>query len=367
MNKQRGIGLSVIGAIAVLSVMAAVESQACTGIRLKTKDGDTVFARTMEFGAEMVSFDLIAVPRAYTYKGHTPSQAPGMAWKAQYAHAGFGPFGMPMVADGLNEKGLACGAFFFPGYAKYETVTEVDYPQTISCLDLTAWILSTCATVAEVRERLPKIHVCGAVLDAWGIIPPLHYVVTDDTGDSIVIEYVEGKLSIYDNKIGVITNSPTYDWHLTNLRNYIGLKAVNDPAISINSMKLEQFGQGSGAIGLPGDFTPPSRFVRAAFLVQETYPAKDTDDGIAAAFRILNQFDIPQGAVRNVQGNKVVADTTQWTSATDLKNRRYYFHTYNNRMVRMVDLNKLDLNAPAVKSLNVQGPGKIEDISAELK
>ncbi|MFA5043387.1 MAG: choloylglycine hydrolase family protein [Kiritimatiellia bacterium] len=367
MKKQSEIGLGAIGAVAVLSVLVAVESPACTGIRLKTKDGDTISARTMEFSAEQVSFNLIVVPRAYAYQGRTPSQTSGMAWKVQYAHAGFGPFGMPMVADGLNEKGLACSAFFFPGYAKYETVAEVDYPQTISCLDLTSWILGACATVAEVRERLPKIHVCGAVLDAWGIVPPLHYVVTDDTGASIVIEYVDGKLSIYDNMIGVITNAPAYGWHLTNLRNYIGLKAVNDPAISINGMKLEQFGQGSGAIGLPGDFTPPSRFVRAAFLVQETYPAKDADEGIATAFRILNQFDIPQGAIRNVQGNKVVSDTTQWTSAADLKNRRYYFHTYNNRAVRMVDLNKLDLNAPAVKSLNVQAPGKIEDISAELK
>lgn len=367
MNKRRKIAGGVIGALVVVSVLTGGESPACTGIRLKTTDGAVISARTMEFGAELVSFDLIAVPRNHAYQGHTPSQAPGMPWKVLYAHVGFAPFGLPLVADGLNEKGLACGAFYFPGYAKFEEVAEADYPQTISCLDLTAWILGTCATVAEVRERLPKIRVCGAVLGAWGIIPPLHYVVTDATGASIVIEYVDGKLTIYTNKLGVITNSPTYGWHMTNLRNYIGLRAVNDPAIDLDGLQLEPFGQGSGGFGLPGDFTPPSRFVRAAFLVQETYPAKDAEEGIATAFRILNQFDIPQGVIRNVQGGKVIADTTQWTSAADLKNRKYYFHTYANRAVRMVDLNKLDLTAASIKSLKVNGSGEIEDLSAELR
>lgn len=365
MKKQCGIGTVVTAALVIFSAIAAQESPACTGIRLEAKDGSAIFARTMEFGTDIVSFNLIAVPRDYVYKGQTSSQAPGMSWKTQYAHVGFAPFGMPLVGDGINEKGLSCGAFFLPGYAKFENMT--DHARTISCLDLTSWILGTCATVAEVRERLPKIHVCGAMLEAWGIIPPLHYVVTDEMGNSIVIEYVDGKLTIYDNKIGVITNAPTYDWHLTHLRNYIGLRAVNDPYIDINGMKLEQFGQGSGAIGLPGDFTPPSRFVRAAFLVQETYPAKDADEGIATAFRILNQFDIPMGTIRNIQGNKVICDTTQWTSAADLKNRKYFFHTYNNRSVRMVDMNKLDLNAPGIKSLNVQNQGPIEDLSAKLK
>ncbi|MCL5036018.1 MAG: choloylglycine hydrolase family protein [Chloroflexi bacterium] len=367
MKNRTWVGIFILLAVVGLIILTPAESTACTGIKVQNQDGSVIQARTMEFGQELIWFDMSFIPRNIEYRGNTPTQAPGMPWKVKYAHVGFSPFGIPLITDGINEKGLACGGFFQPGFAEYEAVTEKDYPRTISCQDFGSWVLGTCATTAEVREKLPGIHVCEAIMGPWKTVPPLHFVVTDETGDSIIIEYTGGKLHIYDNKIGVITNSPSYDWQIRNLRNYIGLKAENNPPIVVNGVKLEQFSQGSGSIGLPGDFTSPSRFVRAYFLLNNAYPGKDADEGIETAFRILNQFDIPHGALRNVMGDKVISDTTQWTSAADLKNRRYFFHTYDNRHVRMIDLKKLNPNAKEVKSIKVMEPGATEDITGKLE
>jgi len=359
-------------AAALLFSLAAVSKNAfaCTGIQIKTQDGNYIFARSMEFAASFMPHDLIAVPRNYKFTGQAPAGKPGMPWQVKYAFVGFAPAGEKLVDDGLNEKGLHVGGFFFPGYAQYENVTEADYPTTISCLELASWILATCSSVAELRQQLPKIHVCPVVFSALGYVPPFHLIVSDKSGDAAIIEYVAGKLNIYDNKVNVITNSPDYIWQTTNLRNYLGLKASNNPAITINNNQFAQFGQGSGAVGLPGDFTPPSRFVRAAFLVDWALQGKDIDEGISVAFHILNQFDIPLGVVKGEQNGAIVYDTTQWTCASDLTGSRYFYHTYNDRSVKMVDLNKLDLNAADIKVIqdkDVQKPGQVKDISAELK
>ncbi|MBL6972156.1 MAG: choloylglycine hydrolase family protein [Desulfobacterales bacterium] len=368
MRKLKYISFVVSVVFTVSFVLVSIEARACTGIRIKTKDGNYIFARTLEFGAGQMPFDLILVPRNHNYKGQTPSGKPGMIWRTKYAHVGFNPFGEPVVVDGLNEKGLACGSFLFPGCAGFENLAEKDYSRAVSSIDLPSWILSTCASVTEVREQLPKILVCSIRMPKSDIMFDLHYFVTDETGNAIIIEYVDGKLNIYDNKVNVITNCPVYDWQTTNLRNYIGLKPLNNPAIKIDGTEFAPFGQGSGAIGLPGDFSPPSRFIRAVFLVQTAYQGKDLDEGIGIAFHILNQFDIPKGSIRDNDRGRIVSDSTQWTSAADLKNRRYFYHTYIDRSVRMIDLNELDLNAQNIKSIkDVQKPGKTINLSDQLK
>ena len=115
----------------------------------------------------------------------------------------------------------------------------------------------------------------------------------------------------------------------------------NQPSIKIDGQSLSQFGQGSGALGLPGDFTPPSRFIRAGFLRDVVLPGKDGTDEVKITYRILDQFDIPKGSVKEVQDGKDIYEVTQWTSASDLNGGRYYFHTYDNRALSVVDLNKL--------------------------
>jgi choloylglycine hydrolase len=347
--------------------LSAAQALACTGIILRPGDGGTISARTLEFGADLISFDLIVVPRGFRYVGRAPGNESGLRWQTKYGHVGFAPFGMPLVGDGVNERGLACGAFYHPGYAQYQPIAKTDLPRTISQLDFVSWALSNFATVAELREALPAMKVAGVILDQADFVPPLHYLAVDESGDAAVIEYTSGQLRVFEAPLRVITNSPTYDWHQTNARNYIGLQALNRPDVQINGADLGQLGQGSGAMGLPGDFTPPSRFIRAAFLVQAVYPGKTSTEAVDAAFHILDQFDIPRGAVRQRDGDKMVNEVTQWTSAADTKNRRYYFHTEDNRAVRVVSLAEVNLDADKIQSLDVRSPNKYEDLSTHFQ
>jgi choloylglycine hydrolase len=197
-------------------------------------------------------------------------------------------------------------------------------------------------------------------------VPPVHYVVHDATGKSIVIEYTEGKLNIYDNPLGIMSNSPTFDWHMTNLRNYVNFSLSDVPPVQLGSVKLLPFGQGSGMLGLPGDFTPPSRFVRAAAFSQSVLPSQTGIEAVLEAFHILNAFDIPKGGVREHEkdghGN-VIADYTIWISANDLKAKRFYFRTYENSQIRMVDLTKQKLDGKEIVKWSMQGDEVVRDLA----
>jgi choloylglycine hydrolase len=344
-----------------IPLLLAGKIEPCTGIAHRAEDGSWVYARTLEFGTDLISFDLLFVPRNITFIG----QAKGSEWVNRYAFIGFNPFGLPLVADGMNEKGLACGAFYFPGYAQYQK-TE-DSSKAISNLDVTTWILGNFSSVSAVKKALQEVKVVGILFAPWGMIPPLHYFVIDQTGDKAVIEYVGGSLKIYDVTLETITNAPAYDWHLLNARNYIGLRALNSPSIKINGMDLSQFGQGSGALGLPGDFTPPSRLIRACFFNQVVLPAKKAVDNVKRAFKILNQFDIPEGAVREKKEGKELYEATQWTSAADLSGLIYYFHTLENRSIHSVHLKKLNLNAKKPQAIPITDPEIFIDLTPQFK
>jgi choloylglycine hydrolase len=258
---------------------------------------------------------------------------------------------MTILLDGLNEKGLTCGLFYFPGYAGYQQVSESDASRTIAPWELSTWILSQFATVDEVREKLAEIRVAPVALPAWGFVPPAHYIVHDASGNCLVIEYVHGKLNLFDNPIGVFTNSPTFDWHLTNLRNYVNLTAGNAPTRELDGLKFEQFGQGSGMLGLPGDFTPPSRFVRAAVFSATALASPDARSGIFGGFHLLNNFDIPYGVAREEVQGVTHADQTIFTTMRDPQNLRIYYKSYDDQTIRMVDHNHFDLNAKDVMRL----------------
>jgi choloylglycine hydrolase len=182
--------------------------------------------------------------------------------------------------------------------------------------------------------------------------------VHDETGTSIVIEYVGGKLNVHDNPLGVMSNSPSFDWHMTNLRNYVNMSVNNAPPAKIGSVTLLPLGMGSGMLGVPGDFTPPSRFVRAAIYSASALPSATSDEAVNQAFHILNQFDIPKGAARDHEKDEhgnVVADYTLWTSANDLKNRRFFIRTYDNSQIRSIDLMSQDLDAKEIATFKIDG------------
>jgi choloylglycine hydrolase len=227
-------------------------------------------------------------------------------------------------------------------------------------------MLDNFADIDEVRANIGKLVVPAVVLQAWKLELEVHFVVHDLSGRSIVVEYVGGKLNVHDNPLGVFTNSPAFDWHMANLRNYVNFSFSNAPAVTLGGVKLTPFGQGSGMLGLPGDFTPPSRFVRAAAFSQSVLPSATGDAAVLQAFRVLNQFDIPKGAARehekDAQGN-IVADYTIWTSASDLKAKRYYFRTYENSQIRSVDLLKMNLDARDVVLISMKGNEVIKSVT----
>jgi len=343
-------------------------AQACTGIMLRNADGSIVHGRTLEFG--MVIESMIAiVPRGYEFVAKAPG-GPGMKYKSKYAAVGAITFKDVAISDGMNEKGLAIGSFYFPTFAKYAEITNDNRAKALSPVDFPNWILAQFATVGEVRSAVQNGEgvIVPTVLEGWGPeAPPFHYVVYDSTGASIVIEPIDGKLKVHDNALGVLTNSPAFDWHITNLRNYIALSPLNVPPVQIDGVKLQSLGQGSGMLGLPGDFTPPSRFVRVSVFGAAAFPSPNSEQGVLHVFHILNNFDIPVGVARDVEKGVIHSDYTQVTVARDPQTLRYYYKTYDDQTIRMVDLRKFDLNAKEVKKLNTVGAQPIVDMSAEAK
>ena len=202
------------------------------------------------------------------------------------------------------------------------------------------WILANFASVAEVKAAYDRVALVPTVLPALGMAPPVHFRIIDKTGAAVVVEPIGGKLVIYDDPLGVLTNSPTFDWHMTNLSNYVGLSAENRASITIQGVTLNSFGQGSGFYGIPGDFTPPSRFVRAVAYEAAAVQPATASAAVQQVFHILNNFDIPVGAVRDEVQGKTIDEWTLWTSAEDLTNMQFYFRTFNDQSLRSVDVRK---------------------------
>jgi len=319
----------------------------------------------MEFAIDIHS-DVIMIPRGFARTGTTPDGKEGLKWQAKYASVGANGVGLPVLFDGLNEKGQAAGTFYFPTSAGYMPHTAADAGKTIAQWEVGSWILENFANVEEVKAHIGNIDVPAVVFGGWGFAPEAHYIVHDATGRCIVIEYVGGKLNIHDNPLGVLTNSPAFDWHMTNLRNYVNFSMTNVPPVQLGSIKLLPFGQGSGMFGMPGDFTPPSRFVRAVAFSQSVFKPKRGDDAVLEAFHILNQFDIPKGAAREHEKDEhgnILADYTIWTSVSDLKAKRFYFRTYDNSQIRMVDLMKMKLDARDVTKISMKGAESIRSLN----
>ena len=339
----------IIAASVACSLAAAPPASACTGIRLKAADGSVVTGRTLEFGF-FVPTDIVAIPRGFAFTSDTPI-GPGMSWTGKYATVGASLQGSAAYIDGINEKGLAVGLFYFPTFAQYTETTKDNQAKSLSVVDFGTWLLTSFASLEEVRSAVASSGVVIAPTLVKGFPPepqPAHFVVYDSTGASIVIEPIDGKLKVFDNPLGVITNSPTFDWHMTNLRNYVALNPRNVPPVTVSGETFRQIGQGSGMLGLPGDFTPPARFVRAAVFSATAIPEKNATRAVFQLFHILNNFDIPVGVAREEHDGVVHSDYTMLTTARDSQALKYYWKTYDDQTIRSVDLHGLDPNAKTI-------------------
>ncbi|GAA5666436.1 choloylglycine hydrolase [Brucella sp. NBRC 14130] len=215
--------------------------------------------------------------------------------------------------------------------------------------------------MAEVKAALETVAVVGVKQSDMGFVPPVHYTLHDTTGASIVIEPVDGKLKVYDNPLSVLTNAPTFDWHMTNLRNYVNLSPKNVKALKINNETIKQLGEGSGMLGVPGDMTPPSRFVRASANLLSARSVGSGIESVRLAEHILNSFDIPIGLVQGEAGEEdKPVDYTQWSTVADMKNDVYYVKTYEEQILRGVSLKDLDLDVKELLTIKI--PTAVESL-----
>ncbi len=365
MMKKISYSVSVILFAAVLCVSVASSAMACTGFFSKTQDGSVVYARTMEFGMDLQS-EVVAVAKGHKYTGTTPDGKGGAEWGAKYNFIGMNFFGTDMVADGMNDAGLQGGLFYFAHQAKYADQSPENAGKAIAPEEFVTWALSTCKDVAELEAHYKDVVLVNTVNKFMKNIPPLHYLFVDKNGDSLVLEFLADGIKVQRNPAGVFTNNPEFSWHLTNLRNYIGLSNENHGAVKVNDYELAPFGQGTGMVGLPGDSTSSSRFVRAFFTLAGVKPFATADEGLDKLMRIIKDFYITKGSVVENDSGKKTDEFTEYEVFKDLNSFVMYLDTYDNLNIRKIDGRKIDFSKAEVQVIKLQKYGKVADITGDI-
>ncbi|MGH2343407.1 linear amide C-N hydrolase [Segnochrobactraceae bacterium EtOH-i3] len=330
---------------ATLALIASLTpALACTAVDLMAGDKSVIAGRTMEWAFDM-KWTLVSVPKGteLTLTAPRALNLPPQKVTTLYPVVGISAGIIPggAILEGQNGAGLGMSANFLPGFTEYQTVTAAD-KNYVDILTFGSWVLGSFATVDEVRAALPKTKVwADGTLNSGPTPPTIHFVFNDRSGKGIVVEYVNGELQIHDNVAHVLTNAPTYDWHLNNLRNYLNLSSVGPTERTIAGVNVTALGQGGGLFGLPGDYTPPSRFVRAAALAATATRPATSEEGIQTVGHILNTVDIPIGAAQFRKADGTLgSDYTQWVAIKDLTNNRLLIADYAHRTNYLtIDLN----------------------------
>lgn len=335
--------------VVVLAVVALVASQAsafaCTSFTVKADDGTVVIARSNEFGIDAKS-QIVYEPAGKIFTSKSPDGGKGKIWTSKYAFLGINGLGLAeSFGDGMNEAGLSMEGLYFTE-SKYEEADAKQVTNTISSNDFVSWVLGNFATVDEAKAALDSIRVWGELVPVLGTPIPLHFAIHDASGKCIVVEFIGGEKKIYDNPIGVMTNMPDFPWQVTNLRNFVNLSPLIPKARDFNGVMIRPTGTGSGWHGIPGDWSPPSRFVRIAYLVYTTPQVKDRTGALNVAKHILNTVDIPKGSVEaelkaKDGGTAISEEYTQWSILCDLTNAVFYYYTYDDMNLKSIDIRKM--------------------------
>lgn len=339
----------------------------CTDFRVTAQDNTVLITRSMEFAKDFKS-NIRTTVRGKSFDNKTPDGKAALSWKSKYGYVYADGLNIPIAIDGLNEQGLSFGYLYLPNETKYQSIPDGKSARAIPYYHFGDWILGNFANVDEVLAALTDIYVYEQKIPEVGdIIFPLHASIYDATGKGIVVEFVDGQMNIYENKIAVLTNSPTYPWHVENLRNFVNLSPYNPKPVIVNGLTFIATGQGSGMMGLPGDTSPPSRFVKTAVLNKTAIPVKDALEALNLSQHIINNVDIPLGSVRSKENNEELFENTQWVVFKDLSHKKFYYRTYNNMTVRLVSLDSVDFSEKAVElKMPLEGGNPIVDMTKEL-
>lgn len=333
-------------ALASIPLFGFSPAQACTDFRLTAKDGSLLVTRSMEFGQDLQS-NLRSSPQGRQFSSSSPNGKSGLSWKSKYGYLYLDGLGLDASFDGMNEQGLTFEFLYLPGETQYQSVPDGKEAQALAYFMLGDWVLGNFKTIDEVKQAIDSIYVAPVTVPQLGkVLLPGHVSIYDASGHGIVIEFYDNKTHVSEN-IGVMTNSPKYNWHVNNLRNYLNLSATNVSPVTEGNFTFSATGQGSGAVGLPGDASPPSRFVKTAFMANNAFPAQNSTELLNLAEHIINNVDLPSGYVRSVENGATETDTTQWVVFKNITQKMIYYRTYNDMTLRAVNMAKIDFSEGA--------------------
>lgn len=303
----------------------------CTAMTLQAQSNELFFGRTMDFSHDIIP-QLYIVPSSYIWNNNLNNNL----IKDSYRFIGLVQALDEILGffDGVNEKGFAAAVLYFAGYAKYNTTMHNDAKQ-IASIDFLHYILGRCASVKELSSLLNDITIIGIPDPVTKVIAPLHWIATDRSGACVVIEPTDKGLELINNPIGVMSNSPDFNWHMTNLRNYTETSPRQIEQVFWDNIRLTPFGQAAGTTTLPGGFTSPERFVRTAYLKTHLPKPKDSREAIVACFHILENVSIPKGAVIT---NRNTYDYTKYTAFINTNTCEYFYKTYDNLDIKTASL-----------------------------
>jgi choloylglycine hydrolase len=335
--------------MAVALLAAPQVAGAGTDVRIVARDGSVLSARSMDFGAPLGS-RIVTVARGERFESPPPETGRAARWQGKYGFVYLDGFGLDTALDGLNEAGLGVAALFLPGPTRYPAEPPRPSIPALSNLKVTHWLLSQFDSVEQVKTALADISVFGERVESLGNWPlPLHFAVHDARGRSLVLEWIEGEPRVHDNGVGVLTNAPAFEWHLTNLRQFGRLSPLISHPIEIGSLTYAVTSQGTGLAGLPGDPSSASRFLATAATLNLSDRPKDAIGAIVLAQKLLNRVDIPRGLVRDYSMERRHDDYTQWASFRDHTNRKFFWRSYNDQTLRELDLADIDFSAGSPK------------------
>lgn len=308
----------------------------CTGIRFTDAEGAMYFGRNLDwtqgYGERVVATPpAVTIPPAFERDG---DPAVGHA----VIGMGIVVAGIPLYFDCGNDAGLAVAGLNFPHSARYAAEPRQG-SVNVAAYEFPFWIARTFSSLDEVRAALASVTVVAKPVNEHLPVANLHWLIGDATG-SIVVECMEEGMRVWENDADVLTNEPDFGWQRTNLCNYLTLTDEDPDAAAWGAMKLVPFGSGPGMQGIPGDYSGPSRFVKAAF-VNSHYPAQTGEAAnVTRLFRTLGSVAVPEGAAKMADGSH---EKTLYTSCFSPATMTYYHATYDDPRIRSYPIASVDL------------------------
>lgn len=305
----------------------------CTCINLKTKDN--YFGRNLDFECRFGE-KVVITPRNYEFILKSEEK-----FKTKYAMIGMATVvkDYPLYAEASNEKGLSIAGLYFPGNAFY--AKKQAEKTNITPFELIPWVLGKFSSVEELKNEVYNINLIDIPFTENMPLTALHWMISDEK-DCIVLEQIKNGLKIYDNPIGVLTNNPPFPYHFTNMNNYMNLTPKMPNNSFSDKISLQTYGRGMGAIGLPGDNSPASRFVRASFNKLNSISDMDEESSVSQFFHILDSVSLVKGTTITEEDK---CDITNYYCCINTTKGIYYYKTYYNNQITAVKMNEKNMNS----------------------